>query len=139
MRGLTREAWLLVIAGCRVTSTPDLNATLARYNSFVRRDLGDSIAAFYAPDGELVTERGPIRGPAAIRSFLATFTNVQVDSSAMWADSVEVTDSGVVQWGGYYQRAIAPDRPAVTATGRFIALWRQGRDGRWLLRRMQAQ
>ena len=121
-----------------MTSTPDLSASLAQYSSFVRRQLGDSIAALYAPDGELVAPGGPVRGPAAIRAFLAGFTNVHVDSSTMWADSVAITDTGIIQWGGFYQRATVADRPPVVATGHFVALWREQPDGRWLLRRMQA-
>jgi len=136
---VTRLVLLCGIMGCRVAPTPDLTATLVRYNSFVRHEQGDSIAALYAPDGELVTPSRSIRGPAAIGAFLATFTNVRVDSTAMWADSVVTTDSGVMQWGQFYQRAIVPDRPPATATGHFVALWREERDGRWLLRRMQAQ
>lgn len=127
------------LAACRVTSTPDLSASLAQYSSFVRRQLGDSIAALYAPDGELVTPERAVRGPAAIRTFLAGFTNVKVDSAAMWADSVAITDTGIVQWGGFYQRASVSDRPPVTASGHFVALWREQSDGRWLLRRMQAR
>lgn len=129
---------LLGLAACRVTSTPDLNATLARYNNFVRHEMGDSIAAMYAPDGELVTPIRSYRGPDSIRAFLATFTNVTLDSSVMWTDSVHATDSGLVQWGQFYQHAILADRPAVAATGHFVALWREQPDGRWLLRRMQA-
>ena len=136
---MTRLVLLFGIMGCRVAPTPDLTATLVRYNNFVRHELGDSIAALYAPDGELVTPSRSIRGPAAIGAFLATFTNVRIDSSTMWTDSVRATDSGLVQWGQYYQRARVLDRPPVTATGHFVALWREQSDGRWLLRRMQAR
>lgn len=139
VRAIWRAALMVGLAGCRVTPTPDLNVSLAQYNSFVRRQLGDSIAALYAPEGELITPNGPIRGPAAIRDFLATFKNVRVDSMAMWADSVATTDSGVVQWGHWYQRATVPGRPVFNGTGRFVALWQEQHDGRWLLRRMNAR
>lgn len=127
------------LAGCRAGPAPALDAELARYNAFVARQAGDSIAAMYAPDGELdVPGRPPLRGPAAIAAFLDGFTDVRVDSSAMWADSLVPTDSGVAQWGHYYQRATVPGRAApVTARGGFVALWRRDARGRWRLRSMR--
>src|SRR5262249_51945160 len=133
--------WCVVLVGlaaCGVRSAPSLDESLARYNRFVRHEYGDSIALLYAPDGELgLPGRAPVRGPDSIRTFLASFTAVRVDSSAMWVDSISVTDSGVVQYGGYYQQATVEGQPPVRATGRFVALWRLRPDGYWLLRRMR--
>lgn len=131
-------ALLGALAACRSDAARQLDAALVRYNGFVRHMQGDSIAAMYAPDGELVVRgRGTLRGPDSIRTFLASFTNVTVDSAAMWGDSVRTTDSGVVQWGGFYQQATVTGRAPVTATGRFVSLWKREPGGRWALRRMQ--
>lgn len=128
---------LLAVSGCAPRRREALDAQLRRYNAFVGRQAGDSIAAMYAADGELAAPgRSPITGAAAIAAFLATFTAVHVDSSAMWADSVVVTDSGSVQWGHYYQRATVASRAPVTVTGGFVALWRREAAG-WRLRRMR--
>src|SRR5262245_29228166 len=99
MRLTTLPAIALVLLGaCGPDARHELDGYLARYNTFVRHMQGDSIAALYAAQGELVTGGGVIRGPDSIRTFLAGFTNVTVDSSAMWADSVNLSDSGAVQW-----------------------------------------
>ena len=114
-----------------------LRAELARYNRYVAHQWGDSIASMFAADGELeIPGRASLRGPPAIREFLAMFTNVRVDSSAMWADSVVRSDSGYVLWGGYFQRATVVGQPPVTAHGRIRAEWRRGA-GRWELRRLE--
>jgi hypothetical protein len=130
-------AALCGLIACQDDPDTGLRAELARYNQFVAHQWGDSIAAMFASDGELaVPGRAPLRGPAAIREFLAAFTNVRVDSSAMWSDSVVRTDSGVVQWGGYFQRATVTGQPPVTAHGGVRAVW-QRRASRWELRRLE--
>ena len=133
-------AWrltLLLGLGCGTHGAPDLNQSLARYNGYVRLEQADSIAEMYTLNGELlVPGRAPLQGPDSIRAFLAAFTNVRVDSSAMWADSISVTDSGVVQWGGYFQIATVAGQPPVQASGHFVALWLLSPDGHWFLRRM---
>ena len=115
-----------------------LDAELARYNRYVSHQWGDSIAAMYAPDGELLGPMtDPIRGPAAIRTYLSSFTGIRVDSSAMWADSVVIADSGAVQWGGYFQIATPGGQTPVTARGHLRMWWQKQPDGRWLLRRLE--
>lgn len=133
---LLLSTWLLA---CRAHHARALDAELARYNAFVARQAGDSIAAMYAPDGELdVPGRAPLRGPAEIAGFLAGFTGVRVDSSAMWADSLVPSDSGVAQWGHYYQRAVVAGRvEPITVRGGFVAVWRRDAQGRWRLRSMR--
>jgi SnoaL-like protein len=113
-----------------------LRAELARYNRYVAHQWGDSIASMFAADGELeVPGRAHLRGPAVIREFLSTFTNVRVDSSTMWADSIVRSDSGFVLWGGYFQRATLAGRPPLTARGGVRAVWQRGPSG-WQLRRL---
>lgn len=128
----------MLAPSCARAQDRELAAQLARYNAFVKQQAGDSIAAMYEAEGALhAPGRDPIRGPAAIARFLAGFTNVRVDSSAMWADSVVRTDSGIAQWGGYFQIATPSGRAPVTARGHFVAVWARQPDGRWLLRSMR--
>ena len=122
---------------CAPDPGPLLQDNLARYNRYIRTKNGDSIAAFYQADGELLaTGRAPLKGPEAIRTFLEGFSSVSVDSSAMWQDSLVRSDSGIVQYGGFFQVATPQGQPPVTARGHFFAHWRRQGDGRWLLRRM---
>lgn len=124
-------------AACAPNADQLLRENLARYNGYIRTQAGDSIAGLYEPGGELLaTGREPLRGPEAIRTFLSGFSTVRVDSSAMWQDSLVHSDSGVVQYGGFYQAATPQGQPQVTAHGHFFAHWRRQADGRWLLRRM---
>ena len=136
MRRTTMMLLLALAAGC-ATATRGLNTQLARYNVYVTHQWGDSIAAMFAPEGELVMPGGvTIRGPANIRRALALFTNVRVDSSAMHADSVLRTDSGTVQWGHFYQRATVAGQDPVEARGAFVVLWVHDADGQWKVRRL---
>ena len=111
-------------------------ARLARYNNYLSHQWGDSLAAMYLPEGELVAPgRPPVVGPAAIAQFLNSFTNIKVDSSAMTADSVAQSDSGTVQWGRFFQKATPAGQAQITAQGHFVATWRM-KDGHWMLRRL---
>lgn len=64
---LTLECWRAVLARaapvsaiaafllrCHAVYAAVLDGELARYNAFVARQAGDSIATMYAPDGELI-------------------------------------------------------------------------------------
>ena len=133
-KGLT-AFMALSIAAC-ASGNRALDHELSRYNTFVTHQAGDSIAAMFAPDGELVMPGATLRGPAQIARALALFTNVRVDSSAMHADSVIRTDSGMVQWGRFYQRATVTGQEPVEASGKFVALWVRDAAGHWKVRRL---
>jgi SnoaL-like domain len=136
-RTLVLIVTLLGAPACSSDVDASLRVELARYNRYVAHQWGDSIASMFASEGELeVPGRASLRGRTAIREFLSMFTNVRVDSSAMWADSIVRSDSGFVLWGGYFQRATLAGRPPVTARGGVRAAWQRGA-GRWELRRME--
>jgi ketosteroid isomerase-like protein len=126
---------LALLTAC-AHATGGLDRELSRYNTFVTHQLGDSIAAMFAPDGELVMPGATLRGPAQIARALALFTNVRVDSSVMRADSVIRSDSGTVQWGRFYQRASVGGGEPIEASGKFVALWVRDASGHWKVKRL---
>jgi len=118
----------------------EVESALVHYDSLVRRVAGDSIAALYTPDGELLgTGQRTIRGRDSIRAFLASFSNVRVDSARMTSLAVSVLGDEAVQWGTYEQTATIAKRPPVHVTGRFVADWVREPAVGWRLRRMLAQ
>jgi ketosteroid isomerase-like protein len=139
-------AWLALVAGCaRPTADPAattarLDAELARYSGFVRTMSGDSIAAMYAPDGEMLgAGMHAIQSPDSIRRFLATFTHVSVDSETMVRDAITVGDTESVVWGHYAQTATVAGQPPVHVSGRFVTQWVRRPGGPWKIRRMLTQ
>ena len=137
---------LVCLAACappddQAASRRQVEAALVHYNSLTRQMLGDSIAALYTPDGELLGTNAPtVRGPDSIRAFLARFAGkVTVDSARMWSDAITVAGSEAVQWGRYEQFATPVNQPQVHVQGRFVADWVRDSTGAWRLRRMLAQ
>ena len=114
-------ATLIFAAGCGGRTGPDtaattaqLDAAMERYSGFVRAMAADSIAAMYAPDGEMLgAGMHAIRSPDSIRVFLGSFTNVRVDSESMVRQAISVGDTESVQWGTWAQVATVAGRPPI--------------------------
>ena len=117
-----------------------LESSLQEYARRLKAADAGALAEMYASDGELLQPGlGPIRGPQAIRAFLASFGDVHVESAVMLAESTQLLGRDAVQWGTFEQRVSVPGRAASVARGRFVAQWTKQRDGRWLLRRLLTQ
>lgn len=144
---LVSLGWAVLAAGCapkagpdRSTTTAELDAATARYAGFVRGMAGDSIAAMYAPDGEMLgAGMHAIQSPDSIRRFLAGFTNVKVDSETMVRDAITVGDTESVTWGTYTQVATVTGQPPVRVSGRFVTQWVRRPGESWKIRRMLTQ
>jgi hypothetical protein len=121
-------------------TTAELDRATACLAGFVRTMAGDSIAAMYAPDGEMLgAGMHPIQSPDSIRRFLATFTNVSVDSETMVRDAITVGDTESVVWGHYTQVATVNGQPPVHVSGRFVTQWVRRPGETWRIRRMLTQ
>ncbi|MBI3450110.1 MAG: SgcJ/EcaC family oxidoreductase [Acidobacteria bacterium] len=117
-----------------------IEAELQRYAAAERVVDANAIAAFYAPDGELINPGMEIvKGPEAIRKFLASFEGVKIESATMTADSTEVLGDVAMQWGAYAQRVALAGKPAADYHGRFVAQWVRRPGGGWALRRLLTQ
>ena len=127
-------------AACRAQVSPEqreVATTFQRYSGFLRAMAGDSIAALYTPDGEMLDPDRVIRGRAAIRGFLAPFVGaVTVDSSAMTTDAIDIQGTQASVWGSFYQRYTPTGQPSGESRGRFSALLVRQSDGRWLIRHL---
>ena len=118
----------------------EVESALVRYDSLVRRTVGDSIAAMYTEDGEMLgTNMAAVRGPAAIGAFLAQYRGFHVDTQAMRSEAITMAGSEATQWGTWRQAVTPPGQPMVHVQGRFVAHWIRGCDGRWRLRRLLTQ
>jgi len=123
-----------------VATTVALDAATARYSGFVLAMAGDSIAAMYTPDGEMLgTGMHAIQSPDSIRHFLGAFTNVKVDSETMVRDAITVGDTESIVWGRYAQTATVNGQPPVHVSGRFVTQWVRRPGESWRIRRMLTQ
>jgi uncharacterized protein (TIGR02246 family) len=144
MKPLGRVAGLLIlIAIPAIASSTDaarVEDALRNYERLLRAKDSAGLAAMYAPDGELL-EPGmdPLKGPEAIRKFLDSFADVQIESATMTADATEAWPDHALQWGHYAQRVIPPGQPAGEYTGRFVIEWTRRPGGAWLVRRLLVQ
>lgn len=138
-----------VTAAATVTNVPPvtapaedaakINAALEKYRTLTLAMDSAALAAMFAPDGVLDNGSGaPLQGPDAIRTFLSSFSNVQVLSNTMTADSLKIDGSTAVQTGTFEQRAKVGSNE-VTAKGTFEIQWAKQPDGRWLIQRAQTR
>ena len=122
------------------TEVARVDAQLARYAAAVRRMDTAQVAELFAADGEV--ENGgevPIRGPAAIKSFLDTFSDYRVLSHTNIARNTNINGDHATQTGDFDQTVIIPQGGTVHVSGTFVATWTRQADGGWLLLRMQTQ
>jgi ketosteroid isomerase-like protein len=135
---------LLALARPGLAQSPADSAALGRalrhYSELVARMADDSIAALYAPDGELAAPgRPPIVGPDSIRAFLHRFAAFHVLGEEMVADSLAFHGDTAVQAGRWRQRVRVPKGDTVNVSGDFAAEWLRDGQGSWRLRRMAAR
>jgi uncharacterized protein (TIGR02246 family) len=135
---------LVITAACTTppaaspATVPDRSAevlaAIHAYAAALKSATPDSVATFYADDGELVLPgMAPVHGPAAVRAFLAPMAAAgQVDSVSITSDELTVHgDTTADQRGRYFQVAGERGKPHGTYTGGYDAAWRRGADGRW--------
>jgi uncharacterized protein (TIGR02246 family) len=114
-----------------------IEAALRAYSAALLAMDADRIAAAYTPDGELRDPgREPLKGPAAIRAFLASFTGVKVEEQEMRGVSLQIVGPSALQTGTFRQRARLADGKIVESKGTFEAEWERQPDGSWLISRM---
>jgi len=109
---------------------------MQRYMVAARAVDPDAMAAFYAPTATLF-EPGinPIEGRETIRTFMASFPGVKVDSASATPDTIEVFGNTALFWGSYFERLSFPGQPVSEQHGKFVAEWTRQADGQWLMQR----
>jgi ketosteroid isomerase-like protein len=118
----------------------ELDSALVHYDSLIRWTQGDSIAAMYTPDGQMLgTNVATVQGPDSIAHLLARYAAFHVDSEDMRPEATTIADTEAIQWGTWRQAVTPPGRDMVHVQGRFVAHWIRGCDGRWRLRRLLTQ
>ncbi len=149
MKTLRRTCLLLVAAVAvpttRATPPPaaakDVEAALQNYARLQKAVDAAGLAASYTADGELL---GPgmdaLKGPAAIKKFLASFADVKMQAMSMTSEHTDVWGNDALQWGTYAQTVVLPDKKEPQEFhGRFVVQWAKQPDGRWLIKRLLTQ
>ena len=114
----------------------EVEAAMQRYMAAARAVNADSMAASFAPDGELLEPGIPVVASRdSIRAFMGSFPGVRVDSATAVADTIEVMGDVAFYWGSYFERLAFPGQPASEQHGKFVIEWSRQSDGRWFIRR----
>jgi len=145
-RAVASTALVGVISLCgRVTpvlaqtsaDSASLTASLEHYARLMRRMAHDSISVLFTPTGELAAPgRPPIVGPAAIDSFLHSFSAYRVLGDSMRQVSLAMRGDTAIQSGTFWQRVQVPAGDTVEVHGEFQAEWVRDGSGSWRLRRL---
>jgi len=94
------------------------------------------IAALFAPEGAIVNAGAPpVRGPGAIRHFLAGFADYHVLAESVRVESTLVRGDSATQEVTFRQQVRAPNGSVLTAGGRLHVVWVR-RPGRWAILQM---
>ena len=119
----------------------DVEAAMQQYTTLLRTGPPEAVAALFTADGALLEPgMAPLKGPEAIRAFLAPiFTAFEVQTASTETETIEVFGRTAYQWGTYSQKVASKGKPASDYHGRYVASWHREADGRWRLARMLVQ
>ena len=113
-----------------------MEQAMKNYDHLIMGMNADSIAAIYAPDGEL----GKIaRGRDSIRNFLNTFKNFRVLSQSSETNSISLDQDSALQKGIYRQTVVIPSKDTVTVKEILRPFGYGLANNGWLIRRMETQ
>lgn len=115
----------------------EVEAAMQRYQVAARAVDADSVAALYTTTATLF-EPGipPIVSRDSIRTFMASFPGVRVETATATADTIEIHGSTALYWGSYFEKLDFPGQPVSEQHGKFVAEWVRQADGQWLIERM---
>jgi hypothetical protein len=122
------------LLSCNPHRNVEIEEAMHHYDDLIRSVNADSIAAIYAPNGQL-GDNPAIVGRDSIRSFLKTFSGFNVLETGSTSDSIGFRGDTATQRGTYYQRTILPEGDTVRVSGSFTATWIRI-DGRWYIAKM---
>lgn len=133
---------LAALAGCGTFSVQEdaparIEKALAAYAAGLAARDADRVAGSFAPDGELVVPgREPIRGPEAIRAWVASLAGTTVLEQEVKGPLVQVVGPSALQRGDFRRKERLADGQVVETKGRFEAEWVRLTDGSWRLARI---
>lgn len=137
--GAAALAAFVLLAGC--ATQPDTRkqkqevaARLRHYSDLMLAMDSRALADMFAPEGEIVNpRRPPVRGRAAIREFLASYSDFKVLSNEDTQESIVVEGATAEQLGTYRQKVRTPEGTLLEVSGRFEFAWVQDGSGNWLI------
>lgn len=132
-----REPELASASSAAVSETARVDAALAQYAQLALAMDHSALATLFTPDAEVSHGGGtPIRGRAAIQSFLSSFAGYEVLEYSMVPASTLVQRDNATQSGTYSQRVRTPQGQVLDVSGQFEAHWLRDPSGHWLISHM---
>ncbi|HUS55429.1 MAG TPA: DUF4440 domain-containing protein [Thermohalobaculum sp.] len=130
---------LLVLAGCETTEVQGLGgvaATSAQLEDAFSRGDAAGLAKLYTADAILMAPNYPqIKGRRAIEGLWQKFFDAGVTDMDRTTLELDVKETRASEVGKFSLTAPDGTGGRVTATGKYIVLWRQDGDGVWRLHR----
>ena len=122
------------------TADPALRQTIERigreFPTLARAKNPDAAAAWFAPDA-IIYANGmpPVRGREAIRSFYAGFFQAfPIRDMSFTTEEISQHGDVAIESGSSSLTIGAPGQAnAPTVAGKYLAVWKKQRDGKWLL------
>ena len=106
------------------------------YAELIRRQDSAAIARQFGADGEIDNPgAAPIKGEAAIRTFLASFKGAVVKSEAMTIRDISLADKDWHVVGSFHQTGRTPEGKDYDVSGSFDSTW-TCTDAGWRVRHM---
>ena len=134
----TREPRIASAPAAAVSEEARVEAALFRYAQLVLAMDHSALAELFTPEAEISHAGGtPVRGRAAIYSFLSSFVDYQVLEYSIAPASTLIHGDGAAQSGMYRQRVRTPQGQVLEVSGHFEAQWLRDRSGAWLISHMR--
>ena len=130
---------MLALAGCEtagVESIEGIAATSARFEAAFNKGDAAGLAKLYTADAVVMAPNyARIRGRRAIQGLWQRFFDAGVSDIDLKTLELEVADRRASEYGTFSLTAPDGRGGRVTATGKYIVLWRHDSDGVWRLHR----
>ena len=134
----------LAMSGCatKVDTRADkaaVEAGLQRYSQLLLAMDSSGIADLFAPEGEVVNpSQPPVHGRAAIRTFIASFSDFHVLSNTDISTSTLIDGNTAEQLGTYEQSVRSPQGHLFKVSGRLEIKWvKDAASGEWQIMQLE--
>lgn len=135
MRSPLTATFLVLVAtaaaGAQSTVEDELAAIRSAFSAALVAGDSETVASMYTDDGVLLPPGREIRGRDRIGRYFATGRDYVQVAHSMIPDEVRVDGSTAVEIGTWSSTTRREGQDAVTASDRYLLVWRRESDGTW--------
>jgi uncharacterized protein (TIGR02246 family) len=109
----------------------ELDALRSAFSAALVASDGETVASMYTDDGVLLPPGREIRGKDRIGRYFTTGRDYVQVAHSMIPDEVDVDGNTAYEIGRWSSTTRREGQGEVTASDRYLLVWRRGADGRW--------